>query len=367
MSTFFAEYGLFLAKAVTVAVFAFVVFGAVFASSARARKEPSGIIKVRKLNKLLEEMQHHMKAAVLSKDLLKEEDKQEKKKKKEEQKAQKAERKAQKKVSKKNNGKAEVQDQEQSKDGNKRVFVLDFDGDVKASAVDNLRQEITAVLSMAESQDEVVVRLESPGGMVHSYGLAASQLNRIKNKNIPLTVCVDKVAASGGYMMACLADKIIAAPFAILGSVGVIAQLPNFHRLLKKNYIDYELFTAGEYKRTVTMMGENTDKGREKFKQELEDTHVLFKEFVAQGRPVVEVDKIATGEHWYGLRAQELKLVDELQTSDEYLLTCCDDAEVFEVKYKVKKSLMDRMGVAAEDVAERLFLKAFGWINSKYY
>jgi serine protease SohB len=204
----------------------------------------------------------------------------------------------------------------------KRIYVINFNGDMRASATENLRQEITAILSIADKdKDEVVVNLESPGGMVHGYGLAASQLARIRQHNLPLTICVDKVAASGGYMMACLANTIIAAPFAIIGSIGVVAQLPNFHRLLDKWDIDYEVLTAGEYKRTLTVFGENTDAGRQKFIADLEDTHTLFKEFVSDYRPSLDIEKVATGEHWYGKQALGLGLVDKLMTSDEYLLT----------------------------------------------
>jgi serine protease SohB len=192
--------------------------------------------------------------------------------------------------------------------------------------------------------------------MVHSYGLASSQLARITGKQIPLTVCVDKVAASGGYMMACVANKIIAAPFAVIGSIGVIAQLPNFHKLLKKNEIDFEMFTAGEYKRTVTMFGENTHKGREKFKEDLEDTHVLFKDFVAQHRPQVDIAEVATGEVWFGRRAFEHKLVDELKTSDEYLLSQSDNADIYEMEYVVKKSLPEKVGLAAQGAVDRLLM-----------
>lgn len=355
MVTFFAEYGLFLAKALTVAVAAIVVFGAIFASSSRVRKEPDGKIKVHQLNDDLEHTRQTIKEAVLPKEQIKAALKAEKKEKKQQHKA---EKKALKKSAK---------DDEPVEDVKKRVYVLDFDGDVKASAVEHLRNEITAVLSMARPVDEVVLRLESPGGMVHSYGLAASQLERIKSKQIPLTICVDKVAASGGYMMACIADRIVAAPFAILGSIGVIAQLPNFHRLLKKNDIDFEMFTAGEYKRTVTTMGENTDKGREKFKEELEDTHLLFKDFVGSQRPKVNIDKVATGEHWYGIRAKELDLVDELKTSDEYLVDACADADVYEVEFKVKRSMADRIGLGVEGVSERLMLKAYRAFEGRFF
>ncbi|PKM21310.1 MAG: protease SohB, partial [Gammaproteobacteria bacterium HGW-Gammaproteobacteria-14] len=244
--------------------------------------------------------------------------------------------------------------------------VLDFDGDVRASAVDNLRREISAVLQIAEGKDEVLVRLESPGGMVHSYGLAASQLRRITSQGVTLTVCVDQVAASGGYMMACIADKIVAAPFAVLGSIGVVAQIPNFHRLLKKNDIDIELLTAGEYKRTLTMFGQNTDGDRAKFQEELEDTHSLFKDFVRDNRRGLDISRVATGEHWYGLRALDLGLVDELMTSDEYLLRRSKEADLFEVSWQVKRTLAERLGLGAEAAMERVVERWFHRGSSRF-
>ena len=203
------------------------------------------------------------------------------------------------------------------------------------------------MLAVAQADDAVLVRLESGGGVVHGYGLGASQLQRLRQKNLPLPVAVDKVAASGGYMMACIADKIVAAPFAIVGSIGVIAQLPNFNKLLKKNHIDFEQFTAGEFKRTVTVFGENTDKGRQKFQQELEETHVLFKDFVKRHRQQLEIDEVATGEHWFGYQALELKLVDELTTSDDYLLTQLSERQVYKVQYRIRKSIAEKLGLAA--------------------
>ncbi len=220
-----------------------------------------------------------------------------------------------------------------------KLFVIDFDGDMAANAAHNLKQEVNAVLSVAKDNDEVLVRLKSPGGVVNGYGLAAAQLERFKEKNLDLTVAVDEVAASGGYLMACVANKIVAAPFAILGSIGVVAQLPNFHRLLEKYDIDYEQFTAGKYKRTVTMFGENTEEGREKFKEELEDIHVIFKEYVSKHRPQMDIEKIATGEHWLGTQALTLNLVDELQTSDAYLLAKLESFRVIHVGFVERKSL----------------------------
>lgn len=229
----------------------------------------------------------------------------------------------------------------------KKLFVIDFTGSMDAHEVDALREEVTAVLAVAQPEDAVLLRLESGGGVVHGYGLGASQLERLRQQHIPLTVAVDKVAASGGYMMACIADKIIAAPFAIIGSIGVIAQLPNFNRLLKKNHIDFEQFTAGEFKRTVTVFGENTDKGRQKFQQELEDTHVLFKQFVQRHRQQMDIDEVATGEHWFGYQALELKLVDALSTSDDYLLSQLKERQVFKVHYRIRKTLAEKAGLAA--------------------
>ncbi len=232
------------------------------------------------------------------------------------------------------------------KTDSRQVFVLDFDGDMKASAVSHLREEISTLVSTANKGDEVVIRLESPGGLVHSYGLAAAQLVRLKDAGFKLTVCVDKVAASGGYMMACVADNIIAAPFAVIGSIGVVSQLPNFHKWLKNHDVDYEQFTAGDYKRTVTVFGENDDEDRAKYQAELEQTHVLFKHFVNRYRSSLDVDKVATGEHWYGEDALQLKLVDSLQTSDSYILELMEDNEVYALHSRQKPTLAEKLGLA---------------------
>ena len=231
------------------------------------------------------------------------------------------------------------------------VYVLDFKGDISASETTALREEISAIINVAKADDEVLLRLESPGGVVHGYGLAASQLARLKPKGIKLTVAVDKVAASGGYMMACVADKIVSAPFAIIGSIGVVAQIPNIHRLLKKHDVDVDVMTAGEFKRTVTVLGENTEKGKQKFQQELEETHQLFKQFVSQNRPCIDIDKIATGEHWFGQQAIDLKLVDEISTSDDLILEKMKEKHVVSVKYRLKKSLIKKLGRQAEESA----------------
>lgn len=193
--------------------------------------------------------------------------------------------------------------------------------------------------------------------MVHGYGLASSQLDRLRDANIKLTVSVDKVAASGGYMMACIGEKIIAAPFAIVGSIGVVAQLPNFSKLLKKNDIEFEQLTAGEYKRTLTMFGENSDKAREKFQLELEETHVLFKDFIHEHRAELDLEKVATGEHWFGKQALELGLIDAIQTSDDYVTQACKHREVLAIHYVQKKKLSDKIAGVAGQSAENVFMR----------
>jgi serine protease SohB len=238
---------------------------------------------------------------------------------------------------------------------NQKVYVLDFKGDTAASAVEQLREEITLILATAKAgKDKVVLRLESPGGMVHGYGLAAAQLVRLREAGFQLTICVDKVAASGGYMMACIGSEILSAPFAIVGSIGVVAQVPNFNRLLKEKNIDFELYTAGQYKRTVTMFGENTPEGKEKFEEELQQTHTLFKNFVEKYRPQLNVEKIATGEHWYGQDAKDLNLVDHLQTSDEYLLGLLAQHEVYVIETRKKPTLGEKLGLQAAQIVDQI-------------
>lgn len=225
-----------------------------------------------------------------------------------------------------------------------RLFVIDFEGDIDASETESLRRQITAIIQAAKpNKDQVLLRLESPGGVVHGYGLAASQLNRLKNANIELIIAVDKVAASGGYMMACVADKIIAAPFAVLGSIGVIAQIPNINRLLKDKNVDIELHTAGKYKRTLTLMGENTDEGREKFKQELTITHDLFKQHIHNHRPAIDIDAVATGETWYGQQAIDNHLADGLMTSDDFIVNATKTMDVYQLNIAQKRGLLERL------------------------
>jgi serine protease SohB len=236
----------------------------------------------------------------------------------------------------------------------KNVYVMNFQGDIKASAVTSMSEEINAILSVATPKDEVVLRLESPGGMVHGYGLASAQLMRFRAKHIPLTVTVDKVAASGGYMMACVGNKILSAPFAITGSIGVLIQMPNFNRYLKDKHIDFEQITAGEYKRTISLFGENTKEGKAKMQESIEDTHQLFKNFITTNRPQVDIEKVATGEHWFGEESLGLNLVDELKTSDDYLLELSSHANLFDVRFETSKPLLARLSGAAANIWHKL-------------
>ncbi len=234
-----------------------------------------------------------------------------------------------------------------------KLFVLDFKGDIQASQVDQFREEVSAVLSVANSDDEILVKVESPGGVVHGYGLAAAQILRLKDAGLKITIAVDKVAASGGYLMACTGHKIIAAPFAILGSIGVVAQVPNIHRFLKKHDVDYQEITSGEYKRTVSLFGEITEKGKQKFTEQIEDTHKLFKDFVAKERPQLEMDKVATGEYWFAYRAKDLKLVDEIMTSDDFLFGARKNRKIVKVSLQGKKNLAEKLQKLVGSMASR--------------
>jgi len=330
MSEFFAEYGLFLLKTVTlVAAIVFVVGSAAAASRKAAQQEG---LEVENLNEKYRSLARGLRKAIMKKD----------------------ERKAESKAEKQR-----AKEAAKSRERRPRGFVIDFKGDLKATGVQSLREEISAILEVADKTDQIVVRLDNHGGVVHEHGLAASQLVRIRRRGIPLVVVVDKVAASGGYLMACVANRICAAPFAIVGSIGVIAQIPNFNRMLDTHGVEFEMVTAGEFKRTVTMFGKNTDKERSKLKEQLEDIHSLFKAAVQEYRPQLDLERVATGEYWYGSMAMDLQLVDELKTSDELLAELAADHDLFQVTYKVKQPLQKRLMSSVDGALEKL--DAAGW------
>lgn len=319
---FFAEYGLFLAKLLTVLIVLLFFLAGVCAVIMLVIMRVKAVdvpLRVKSLNHKYEKMNLTLKSIIQPRKVFKQ--------------TLKEHRAKQKRKTK----------QYTPKDQRKNIYVLTFKGDIRATGVASLREEITAVQTVAAKGDEVVVLLESSGGLVHDYGLAASQLRRLREKGIRLTVAVDKVAASGGYLMACVADYIIAAPFAVIGSVGVLGQLPNFNRFLKKHAIDFEQIAAGEYKRTLSLFGENTEKGKALFREQVEETHQLFKNFIRENRPQVDIERIATGKHWYGTRALDLKLVDALQTSDDYLCALAEQADLYDIDYGHKPPFIARI------------------------
>ncbi|MEO0575232.1 MAG: protease SohB [Pseudomonadota bacterium] len=332
----FAEFSLFFAKALTLVV----AIGAVITliAAASRRQQSSETLRVEKLNNKYRDVTNQLRAAVSDPATRK---------------ALKKQRKAEAKADKKN------------PESRARTYVVDFKGDIKANAVSSLREEVSTILAVANDGDDVVIRLENPGGVVHEHGLAAAQLARLRDAQVPLTVVVDKVAASGGYLMACIANEIVAAPFAIVGSIGVIAQMPNFHRLLDEKGVDFEQVTAGKYKRTVTMFGKNTDEDRAKLKEELEEIHVLFKDVVTRYRPSLDVERVATGEHWYGTQALEMGLIDKISTSDGLLTDSFEDRDVFTVKYEIRQPLPQKLMGAVDGAIARAMEGMMRWWPGK--
>jgi len=327
------QYGLFLMKAATVLVVAWVLVASVISLSRRKGRVPERL-DVINLNRKYREMSLVLKRSILPKKDFKRAFKEEK-----------ARWKTEKKGTSGKGGKPKG-----------KLFVINFRGDIPATAVSSLREEVTAILSVATGEDEVLVKLENAGGLVHGHGLAASQLMRLRRRNIPLTVAIDKIAASGGYLMACVGNRILAAPFAVVGSIGVLAQLPNFHRFLDRHGIDFEEAKAGEFKRTITMFGKNTEEEREKLRQQLEETHVLFKDLVSENRPDVDISSVATGEYWYGRRALDKNLVDELMTSDDYLAEAGERADIYEISFVAKKPVAEKVAAVVQVTLDRLLL-----------
>lgn len=330
------NYGLFLAKTLTVlAASALFVAFALRARRAMSGSDDGDRLEILDINERYRDLERALKSSSLSK------------------KAYRAWVKAERK-----RAKARAQTDSGPR---KRLFVVDFNGDLRATEVAALRVLVTTILLDAQDGDAALVRVENAGGTVHEHGLAASQLARLRARGIHLTVAVDKVAASGGYLMACVADRIVAAPFAVLGSIGVLAELPNFHRLLERHGVDFELHTAGEHKRTLSLFGENTQAGREKLKEQLEETHALFKGFVAEYRPALDLARVATGEYWHGSRAVELGLVDELQTSDDLLLAASKERDLLHLKYSAHKKPIERLVASLQSA---LGSRLPGWLGA---
>lgn len=322
---FLGDYGLFILKLLSSLAIIVLFIGSAAAIIGRSKEKMTGKFSIKKLNEQYDNYREVIQEETLDKKALKSAYKQQKLIKK-----------------------------SAKKDNRPRLFVLNFKGDIKALSVEALREEITALLLSAQKNDIVLLRLESGGGLVNAYGLAAAQLQRIRSAQLKLVVAIDKIAASGGYMMACVANEIIAAPFAIIGSIGVLAQIPNFHRLLQKNAIDFEQLSAGQYKRTLTLFGKNTEEGREKLQEEINDTHELFKQFIQQNRHQVPIEQVSTGEYWHAIKAIEWKLIDHLMTSDDYLLKQHTEYDCYEIKYQIKQPLSKRITQGVYTVYENL-------------
>lgn len=337
---FLSDYGLFLAKILTFVLAILFLVAGLGVLRQRQKQVARGVLKITDLNEQYQANKKQMNQQILP---VKQFQAEQKKKAKEKKRAQK-----------------------DSTDHELRTFVLRFSGDLRASQVSALREEVSSVLSVARPEkDEVLVCLESGGGLVTSYGLAAAQLARFRAASVHLTVVIDNVAASGGYMMAAVAERIVAAPFAIVGSIGVVAQIPNIHRLLKSHEVDIELLTAGQYKRTLTLLGENTPDGREKFQSQLNETHELFKSFLHEYRPSLDLSRVATGEYWFGTQAVALGLVDELATSDEWIERQFAERSVIEVRKMPATSLLKKLQGSAEHSAHRVLHRFWDQLRQK--
>ena len=325
------NYLLFMAKCATLLGLLFIFIAAIIATASKAKTKKKIKISARSLN------EHYQGLKQVIFELT------------QDKKSHKAQKKEQKTLEKKH-----------AKHNKPRLFIINFKGDVQAHAASALNEQINTILLSHQPDDEVLLRLESPGGVVPGYGLAAAQLTRLRDKNIPLTIAIDKVAASGGYLMASVANQVIAAPLAIIGSIGVIAQLPNFHRLLEKNHIDYEQVMAGKHKRTLTIFGQNTQQGREKLQSEVDETLVLFKSHIQKFRPQVIIDNVATGEHWYGSQALDLKLIDAIQTSDDFILSNLDEKQLIQIECHEKQSKIDKLMKASYSAYQKMVLPKGG-------
>ena len=338
---FIAQYGVFLLKVITIVTAILLPILMIINSSKGKSVSEKGHLQIKNLSDQFENMGFAIQATLMAPKALKKFRKELHKKKKKEE-------------------KNPAKDQQS-------IFVLNFNGDIQASEVDKLKHEINAILVSDTKCKEVVLKVESGGGSAYAYGLCAAELKRLVDNKIKLTVCIDKVAASGGYLMSCVATKIVAAPWALVGSIGVIAQMPNINKLLKKNLVDFEMHTAGEFKRTLTVFGENTEEGRSKFKAELEDLHIIFKDFVKDNRPEIDTSVVATGEVWQGEKALAVGLIDEISTSDDYLVKLSKKFKLFQIDYIEKKNLSERFAFAAETFFNKTILKIYDSLNKSRF
>ena len=169
-------------------------------------------------------------------------------------------------------------------------------------------------LSENSSIRAILVRIDSPGGGVAPSQEIYDALKRAREKGKPVVASIGSLGASGGYYIACAADKIVADPGSVTGSIGVIMQFPVIRDLLRKLGIDYEVIKSGEFKDIASPLRPMTDKERRLLKEVILDVYSQFVDVVAESRglPKDSVLKIADGRILSGRQAYELGLVDTL-------------------------------------------------------
>lgn len=172
------------------------------------------------------------------------------------------------------------------------------------------------MIEMAEDDERVkaiVLRVDSPGGTVAASEEIATY---VKECEKPVVVSVGDVGASGAYMISSQADSIWANPGSSVGSIGVIAQIPNVSGLLDMVGVEFQTFTAGEYKDAGSAYRDLTKEEEALIQGEVEEAYDQFIDIVAEGRGLerAKVEELAIGWTWSGVRAKELGLVDEVGT-----------------------------------------------------
>ena len=161
-------------------------------------------------------------------------------------------------------------------------------------------------------------------------------------------------------MMAVVADRIVASRLAVIGSIGVVGQVPNVHRLLKRFDIDVLEMTAGTNKRPVSLIGPLTDQGIETFKKQLSDTHRLFRDHVHRFRPQLDIEAVSNGDIWHGVDALTHGLIDEIATSDEMIDRARHegDLDVFSIRWRQAKNLRERLEESVSLITEKALMRA---------
>lgn len=234
----------------------------------------------------------------------------------------------------------------------KTAVLLSFNGDINATEVIEFGRAVSMIVQMKDLVSEVYIIINSGGGVVNGYGLLASEIERLHYSEIETYALIDQVAASGGYMAACVANHVVAAPFAYIGSIGVVSEMPNFNQILSDNGINIEQHTAGKSKRTVTPLGKITDEDRNEFKKKLERIHRSFINHVSHYRNINDADEnknsiIFSGDYWIAEETVELELglVDEISTSQEFLLDKMKEYNIIEITFQENKTKKSKLSL----------------------